>query len=153
MQPDPEGKQATVAIRQAISDAGLNPADIAGQTYVSAHGTSTKLNDRMESVALRNIFGDDAGKLQISSIKSMLGHMIGAACAVEMSTCCLGLTRGVLPPTINYDTPDPECTLNYIPNKAITRDVKFAINNSFGFGGHNVSLVARKVEDPDLMRS
>lgn len=153
VQPDPEGKKATVAIKQAIAEAGLTPADIADKTYVSAHGTSTKLNDRMETVALRAVFGDDASKLRISSIKSMLGHMIGAACAVEMSACCLGLTTGTLPPTINYDTPDPECTLNYIPNKAIETDVKYAVNNSFGFGGHNVSLVARKVEDAELMRS
>ncbi|MEZ6127147.1 MAG: beta-ketoacyl-ACP synthase II [Planctomycetaceae bacterium] len=153
VQPDPDGRQATVAIRQAIEEAGLNPADIADETYVSAHGTSTKFNDRMETVALKQIFGADAAKLQISSIKSMLGHMIGAACAVEMSACCLGLTHGLLPPTINYDTPDPECDLNYIPNKAIQKNVKYAINNSFGFGGHNVSLVARKVEDSDLART
>lgn len=153
VQPDPEGRQAAVAIRTAISDAGLDPAEIADETYISAHGTSTKFNDRMETIALKKIFGDDASKLQISSIKSMLGHMIGAACAVEMSACCMGLTEGLLPPTINYDTPDPECDLNYIPNKALQKDVKYAINNSFGFGGHNVSLVARKVEDADLMRS
>jgi 3-oxoacyl-[acyl-carrier-protein] synthase II len=152
VQPDPEGRQATVAIRQAIEAAGLNPAEIADQTYVSAHGTSTKLNDQMETVALKKIFGEDAYKLQISSIKSMLGHMIGAACAVEMSACCLALTHGLLPPTINYDTPDPDCDLNYIPNTAVSKNVKYAVNNSFGFGGHNVSLVAQKVEDPDLIR-
>jgi len=152
VQPDPDGRQATIAIRHAIAAAKLEPAAIADETYVSAHGTSTKFNDRMETVALKQIFGADAAKLQISSIKSMLGHMIGAACAVEMSACCLGLTHGVLPPTINYDTPDPECDLNYIPNKSISKNVKYAINNSFGFGGHNVSLVAQKVEDADLRR-
>ncbi len=153
VQPDPEGRQATVAIRQAISAAGLDPTEIGGETYVSAHGTSTKYNDRMETTALKQIFGDDAYKLHMSSIKSMLGHMIGAACAVEMSTCCMALTYGLLPPTINYDTPDPECDLNIVPNTAVQKDVKYVINNSFGFGGHNVSLVAKKVEDADLVRS
>lgn len=152
VQPDPEGRKAVTAISKAIKAAKLNPADIADRTYVSAHGTSTKFNDSMETVALKKIFGDDASKLQISSIKSMLGHMIGAACAVEMSTCCMGLANGILPPTINYETPDPDCDLNYVPNKSIEKDVKYAVNNSFGFGGHNVSLVAQKVEDEDLKR-
>lgn len=152
VQPDPEGRKAVNAISKAITAAKLNPADIADQTYVSAHGTSTKFNDSMETVALKKIFGDDASKLQISSIKSMLGHMIGAACAVEMSTCCMGLANGILPPTINYETPDPDCDLNYVPNNAIEKDVKYAVNNSFGFGGHNVSLVAQKIEDEDLKR-
>ena len=153
VQPDPEGRKAVVAITNALKAAGLNPADIADQTYVSAHGTSTKFNDSMETVALKKIFGDDASKLHISSIKSMLGHMIGAACAVEMSACCMALTHGVLPPTINLETPDPECDLNYIPNRAVEKDVKYIINNSFGFGGHNVSLIAKKVEDADLKRA
>ena len=153
VQPDPEGRKAVVAITNALKAAGLNPADIADQTYVSAHGTSTKFNDSMETVALKKIFGNDASKLHISSIKSMLGHMIGAACAVEMSACCMALTHGVLPPTINLETPDPECDLNYIPNRAVEKDVKYIINNSFGFGGHNVSLIAKKVEDADLKRA
>ena len=153
VQPDPEGRKAILAIRKAMAGAELNPADIADQVYVSAHGTSTKFNDSMETVALKQVFGDNAQKLQISSIKSMLGHMIGAACAVEMSACSMALTTGLLPPTINYNTPDPDCDLNYIPNTAIEKDVRFAINNSFGFGGHNVSLVIKKVEDDDLKRS
>lgn len=152
VQPDPEGRKAVVAISNALKAAGLDPADIADQTYVSAHGTSTKFNDSMETVALKKVFGDDASKLQISSIKSMLGHMIGAACAVEMSTCCMGLAHGLLPPTINYETPDPDCDLNYVPNTAIEKDVRYAVNNSFGFGGHNVSLVVRKVEEDGLKR-
>lgn len=152
VQPDPEGRKAVTAISKAIAAAELNPSDIADRTYVSAHGTSTKFNDSMETVALKKIFGDDASKLQVSSIKSMLGHMIGAACAVEMSTCAMGLTHGVLPPTINYETPDPDCDLNYIPNKAVDSDVKYAVNNSFGFGGHNVSLVIQKVEEDGLKR-
>lgn len=153
VQPDPEGRKAIVAIREALAAAGLDPSEIADQTYVSAHGTSTKYNDSMETVALKSIFGDAASKLQISSIKSMLGHMIGAACAVEMSACCMALQQGKLPPTINYETPDPDCDLNYVPNSAIEKGVRYAVNNSFGFGGHNVSLIARKVEDEDLRRS
>lgn len=152
VQPDPEGRKAVVAISNALKAAELNPADIADQTYVSAHGTSTKFNDSMETVALKKVFGDDASKLQISSIKSMLGHMIGAACAVEMSTCCMGLAHGLLPPTINYETPDPDCDLNYVPNTALEKNVRYAVNNSFGFGGHNVSLVVRKVEEDGLKR-
>lgn len=108
----------------------------------------------METVALKSVFGDNVRRLHISSTKSMLGHMIGAACAIEMSACVLALTTGILPPTINYDTPDPACDLNYIPNKAVQKQVKYATNNnSFGFGGHNVSLVVARVEDPALMRT
>lgn len=153
VQPDPDGRKAIVAIQQALDIAGLSPEEIADETYVSAHGTSTKFNDSMETVALKTVFGDAAEKLQVSSIKSMLGHMIGAACATEMSACCMALHQGLLPPTINYDTPDPDCDLNYVPNTAISKDVRFAINNSFGFGGHNVSLIAKKLEDADLLRA
>ncbi|MEZ6060888.1 MAG: beta-ketoacyl-[acyl-carrier-protein] synthase II [Planctomycetaceae bacterium] len=152
VQPDPEGRKAIKAITMALDAAGLNPAEIADRTYVNAHGTSTKYNDSMETVALKNVFGDDASKLRVSSTKSMLGHMIGAACAVEMSACALALARGVLPPTINYETPDPDCDLDYIPNQARQTTVDFAINNSFGFGGHNVSLVAKRVDDAALQR-
>lgn len=151
-QPDPEGRQAVRAIRQALQKAGLNPDDISRETYVSAHGTSTHYNDAMETVALKSVFGGRASDLQISSIKSMLGHMIGAACAIEMSACAMALASGVLPPTINYDTPDPECDLNYIPNSAVSKSCRYAINNSFGFGGHNVSLVIGRVEDATLQR-
>jgi 3-oxoacyl-[acyl-carrier-protein] synthase II len=151
-QPDPEGRQAVKAINFALKKAGLDPAKIAAETYVSAHGTSTQYNDAMETVALKSVFGADASKLHISSIKGMLGHMIGAACAIEMSACALGLSSGRLPPTINYTTPDPECDLNYIPNKAIDKQCRYAVNNSFGFGGHNVSLVIGRVEDSSLSR-
>lgn len=151
-QPDPEGRQAVKAISIALQKAGLDPARIAGDTYVSAHGTSTQYNDAMETVALKSVFGTDASRLHISSIKGMLGHMIGAACAIEMSACALALSSGRLPPTINYTTPDPECDLNYIPNKAIDRQCRYAVNNSFGFGGHNVSLLIGRVEDPVLSR-
>lgn len=152
-QPDPQGRQAVKAIQYALKKAGLDPEKIASETYVSAHGTSTQYNDAMETVALKSVFGADAAKLHISSIKGMLGHMIGAACAIEMSACALALSSGKLPPTINYTTPDPECDLNYIPNKAIDRQCRYAINNSFGFGGHNVSLVIGRVEDVGLSRT
>jgi 3-oxoacyl-[acyl-carrier-protein] synthase II len=154
VQPDPEGRQAVKAINSALLKAGLRAEDIADDVYVNAHGTSTVYNDAMETVALKTVFGDDgARRLHVSSTKGMLGHMIGAACAIEMSACALALTTGVLPPTINYTTPDPTCDLNYIPNKAVEKQVRYCINNSFGFGGHNVSLVAAKVDDPALARS
>ena len=154
VQPDPEGRQAVKAIQSALNKAGLAPADIADNVYVNAHGTSTVYNDAMETVALKSVFGEqDARKLHISSTKGMLGHMIGAACAIEMSACVLAMNSGILPPTINYDTPDPSCDLNYIPNKAVEKRVKYCINNSFGFGGHNVSLVVGRVDDPTLKRS
>ncbi len=152
-QPDPDGRKAIRAIQLALQKAGLDPATIADETYVSAHGTSTQYNDAMETVALHNVFGSDAEKLHISSIKSMLGHMIGAACAIEMSACALALTSGTLPPTINYTTPDPSCDLNYIPNAAVQHQCRYAINNSFGFGGHNVSLIIGRVDEQDLQRA
>jgi len=107
----------------------------------------------METVALKSVFGEHAYKLHISSTKGMLGHMIGAACAIEMSACVLAMNTGILPPTINYTTPDPACDLNYIPNKALKKQVKYCINNSFGFGGHNVSLVVARVDDGTLKRT
>lgn len=145
VQPDPSAQGAIRAIRQALSRSKLEPSEIAAKTYVNAHGTSTKFNDLMETNALKEIFGDAARSLQISSTKSVTGHMIGAACAVEMSACCLGLKTGVLPPTINYETPDPECDLDYIPNTARQSQVQFCLNNSFGFGGHNVCIALQKV--------
>jgi len=153
VQPDPEGRKAVRAIQMALEFSGLNAADIADSTYVNAHGTSTKYNDTMETVALKKVFGDDAGKLKVSSTKSMTGHMIGAASAVELSISALALTSGILPPTINYSTPDLDCDLNYIPNQSVEADAKYAINNSFGFGGHNVSMVIGRVDDPDLLRT
>jgi 3-oxoacyl-[acyl-carrier-protein] synthase II len=146
VQPDPSAKGAIRAIQKAVDMAGWKPADVAGRTYVNAHGTSTKFNDAAETKALKEVFGSSAAKLQVSSTKSMTGHLIGAACAVEMAACVLALKEGILPPTINYQTPDPECDLDYIPNKARKSDVEFAVNNSFGFGGHNVSLTIRRAE-------
>jgi 3-oxoacyl-[acyl-carrier-protein] synthase II len=153
VQPDPQGRQAVKAIQAAIRRAGLTPDQLAGQTYVNAHGTSTQYNDAMETVALKSVFGEQARSLKVSSTKSMLGHMIGAACAIEMSACALALSSGVLPPTINYTKPDPACDLDYIPNAAIQAPMKYAINNSFGFGGHNVSLVISRIDEPALKRA
>jgi len=142
--PDPEAVQATAAIRDAIESANLTSRDIAAETYVNAHGTATEFNDLMETAALKHVFGDDATKLQVSSTKSTVGHAIGAACGLEMIACAMALRTGILPPTINHDTPDPRCDLDYIPNESRQSDVRFAINNTFGFGGHNVSLMLKK---------
>jgi 3-oxoacyl-[acyl-carrier-protein] synthase II len=145
VQPDPSGQGAAAAMRKCLAMARWSPAEISGHTYINAHGTGTKFNDLMETVAIKAVFGDDAGRVQISSTKSETGHLIGAACAAEMAASALALRHGVLPPTINYETPDPECDLDYVPNEARLSGVQFALNNSFGFGGHNVCLALRKV--------
>lgn len=142
--PDPEGTGAAKAIRQAVATAGLDPDSIADRLYVNAHGTSTKLNDAAETAALKTVFGPAAAKLQISSTKSMTGHLIGAAGAIESVACVLALKEGLLPPTINYTTPDPECDLDYVPNQARRSPVEFALNNSLGFGGHNTAILFRR---------
>ncbi|MGQ0639465.1 MAG: beta-ketoacyl-ACP synthase II [Gemmatimonadaceae bacterium] len=137
--PDHEGLQR--AMRRAIADAGMTPSDV---QYINAHGTSTPHNDLNESKAIRAVF--DANPPSVSSTKSMTGHMLGAAGAVEMIVCALVVRNGVIPPTINYETPDPECDLDYTPNVAVKRDVQFAISNSSGFGGHNVTLAVKRHE-------
>lgn len=142
--PVPGGEGAQLAMRHALADAGVSPADI---DYVNAHGTSTPANDATETAALRALFGDHADALVVSSTKSMTGHTLGAAGAIETMVCLLACRDGVVPPTINYETPDPECDLNYAPNRAVTRDVGVALSNSFGFGGHNVALVVKRWED------
>ncbi len=142
--PDPEATQAAAAIRAAIEPTRLAPDEMAAVTYVNAHGTGTEFNDLMETAALKQVFGDRASQLQISSTKSTVGHAIGAACGLEMIACAMALRTGVLPPTINYETPDPRCDLDYIPNESRKADVRFALNNTFGFGGHNVSLALAK---------
>ncbi|HMO13241.1 MAG TPA: beta-ketoacyl-ACP synthase II [Pirellulaceae bacterium] len=134
----PEGRGAIACMRMAIRDAGLNPADIG---YVNAHGTSTAVNDRVETRACREVFGADADRVPVSSTKSMMGHLIAAAGATEMIVCLLAIRDGVLPPTINYENPDPDCDLDYVPNNARESKFKFALNNSFGFGGQNITLV------------
>lgn len=139
----PDGHGGIAAMRMAIADAGLNPQDIG---YVNAHGTSTTVNDRVESKACREVFGAYADKVPVSSTKSMMGHLIAAAGVTEMIVCLLAMRDSVLPPTINYENPDPECDLDYVPNEAREATIKFSLNNSFGFGGQNVTLcLARDV--------
>ena len=138
----PEGAEGAVrAMRMALADAGIEPAQIG---YVNAHGTSTQANDGAETAALKTAFGDHAKRLPISSTKSMTGHTLGAAGAIEAVICILAMRDGILPPTINQDVPDPACDLDYIPNTARTATVEYALTNSMGFGGHNVALVIRR---------
>jgi 3-oxoacyl-[acyl-carrier-protein] synthase II len=139
--PDPEGKGAARAIKWALKDAQVDEQDV---DYINAHGTSTRLNDQMETNAVKRVFGDQAWKLPLSSIKSMIGHLIGAAGAVEAIAMALTLKEGVLPPTINYHKPDPECDLDYVPNCAREVRVRTALSNSFGFGGQNASIVMQQ---------
>jgi 3-oxoacyl-[acyl-carrier-protein] synthase II len=142
-QPDPEGMGAYRAIRNALVRAGVKPEEV---DYVNAHGTSTHLNDKLETMAIKKALGDHAYKTAVSSTKTMMGHMLGAAGAVEAAMCLLAMRDGILPPTINYETPDPECDLDYVPNKARKADIKVALSNSFGFGGHNVCLAFKKLD-------
>jgi 3-oxoacyl-[acyl-carrier-protein] synthase II len=135
----PEGRGAVACIKMALANAGLNVDDL---DYINAHGTSTLVNDRVETMAIRQSLGEPAAKkTPVSSIKSMMGHLIAAAGSVEAITCLLAINHGVLPPTINYETPDPECNLDYVPNEARSTPVKRALSNSFGFGGQNISLI------------
>jgi 3-oxoacyl-[acyl-carrier-protein] synthase II len=142
--PAPEGEGAQRAMRRALKDATLDVADI---QYINAHGTSTPANDLNETKAIKAVFGDNAKELHVSSTKSATGHMLGAAGAVEFIVCTLVVRECMIPPTINYKTPDPELDLNYTPNAAARRDVRAALSNSFGFGGHNVSLAVQRFED------
>ncbi len=137
-----EGRGSTAAMRAALADAGVSTTDI---HYISAHGTGTEENDKLESLSIRNVFGAHAKNVPVSSIKSMMGHLVAAAGAVELITCVLAIRDGVLPPTINYETPDPNCDLDYVPNKARKAKVVTALSNSFGFGGQNDTLVVRAV--------
>jgi 3-oxoacyl-[acyl-carrier-protein] synthase II len=139
--PAPDGEGAARCMRMALKNGGLNISDV---TYINAHGTSTPQGDVCETKALKTVFGDDAKKLAVSSTKGATGHMLGAAGAVEMTVCALAITHGVVPPTINYTTPDPECDLDYVPNTARELKVNAVINNSFGFGGHNATIAAKK---------
>ena len=135
---DPDGDGAATAMRTALDDAGMKPEDI---DYISAHGTSTQQNDQVESRAVHSVFGDAADKVPVSSVKSMLGHLIAAAGATELITCILALRDQVLPPTISYKTPDPECDLDYVPNDPRKAEVNVCMSNSFGFGGQNNTLI------------
>ncbi|MFH1110545.1 MAG: beta-ketoacyl-[acyl-carrier-protein] synthase II [Planctomycetota bacterium] len=138
-----EGRGAIAAMTAALDSASMTPAQI---DYVSAHGTGTEENDKIETLAIRRVFGDYAKKVPISSVKSMIGHLIAAAGAVELITCVLAIRDGVVPPTINYNLPDPNCDLDYVPNQARRLLVRAALSNSFGFGGQNNTLVVRAVE-------
>ena len=138
--PDPEGDGAARAMAASLRDAGV---DVSAVGYVNAHGTSTPYNDKFETIAIKRVFGDHARRLAVSSTKSMTGHMLGAAGGVEAIATSLALHHGVLPPTINYETPDPDCDLDYVPNQARKQQVEIAISNAFGFGGTNATLAFR----------
>jgi 3-oxoacyl-[acyl-carrier-protein] synthase II len=141
--PDEQGAGAVLSMKAALRDAGLGADDI---DYINAHGTSTPLNDRTETTAIRTVFGQRADKVPVSSTKSMVGHLMGAAGAVEAIVCAKTLATGVLHPTINYETPDPDCDLDYVPNKARVTNPRTALSNSFGFGGHNATLIFQRWE-------
>jgi 3-oxoacyl-[acyl-carrier-protein] synthase II len=138
--PDPEGDGAMRAMTLALRDAGL---DVSAVGYINAHGTSTPYNDKFETLAIKRVFGEHARRLAVSSTKSMTGHLLGAAGGVEAIATVLALHHGVLPPTINYETPDPECDLDYVPNQARKQNVEVALSNAFGFGGTNATLAFR----------
>ena len=140
--PEPEGKGAALAMNAALREARCDPSDI---DYINAHGTSTRLNDLMETIAVKRVFGHRASSIPMSSQKSMVGHLIGASGALEAAATALSLERGVIPPTINQETPDPDCDLDYVPNTAREISVRTAISNSFGFGGQNASLVMTRI--------
>jgi len=136
--PAPDHRGAQACFRHALKDARLEPSAIG---YINAHGTSTDLNDKNETIAMKAVFADHAKKLAISSTKSMMGHTLGAAGGIEAGITALAIARGVLPPTTNYETPDPDCDLDYIPNHAREQRVDAAMSNSFGFGGTNAALI------------
>jgi len=138
--PDETGDGATRAMQLALKDAGLGIHDV---DYINAHGTSTLYNDKIETMAIKKVFGDHAYNLAISSTKSMMGHLLGAAGSVEAIICIMAIQNSIVPPTINYTTPDPECNLNYTANKAVEREINLALTNSFGFGGHNVCMAIK----------
>lgn len=141
--PAPEGEGAQRAMREALSDGGINPSDV---DYINADGTSTEYNDLYETMAIKHVFGEHAYKLAVSSTKSLTGHLLGAAGAIEAAVCLLALTEQVIPGTYNYEEVDPECDLDYVPNQSRPADLQIVLSNSFGFGGHNATLAFRKWE-------
>ncbi len=142
--PISDGTMAAKTMLHAVNEAGINPDEV---SYINAHGTSTPLNDVMETRAIHHAFGDHAKKLQVSSTKSQIGHLLGASGAVESLVTALAIKHQVLPPTINYMNPDPECDLDYVPNEAREAEVNYGISNSFGFGGHNASILLGRLKD------
>lgn len=141
--PAPEGEGGARAMRMALQDANLKPEDI---DYINAHGTSTEYNDKFETAAIKEVFGDYAYQVAVSSTKSMTGHLLGATGAVEAIFSVLTIKDGIIPPTINLETPDPDCDLDYVPNEARRKEVNAVLSNSFGFGGHNATLIFKKYE-------
>lgn len=142
--PDPQGEGAAMSMRLALRDAGLGAGDV---SYINAHGTSTPYNDKIETFAIKSVFGDRAYDVPVNSTKSMVGHLLGAAGAVELAGCVLSIRDGRVHPTINFENRDPDCDLDYVPNEARTMPVRSVLSNSFGFGGHNVSIVVRAHEE------
>jgi len=140
--PDPDGFGAAKAMQMALNNAGLNPEDI---DYINAHGTSTELNDKVETAAIKTVFGEFAYKIPVSSTKSMIGHLLGAAGGVELVACICSMQENIVHPTINYEFPDPDCDLDYVPNVAREWKVQHALSNSLGFGGHNATLIVSKL--------
>jgi 3-oxoacyl-[acyl-carrier-protein] synthase II len=140
--PASGGEGAARCMKMALNNAGVNPDQV---TYINAHGTSTPFNDLNESLAIKSVFGDHTKKLMVSSTKSMTGHLLGAAGGLEAAICCMAMDKGVIPPTINYETPDPECDLDYVPNTAREQIIEYSMSNSLGFGGTNATLLFKKI--------
>jgi 3-oxoacyl-[acyl-carrier-protein] synthase II len=139
--PDPEGRGVVNCMRMALRDADIAPEAV---DYINAHGTSTPYNDKHETTAIKQVFGEHAHRVPVSSTKSMTGHLLGAAGGIEAAFCALALSEGIIPPTINYEKPDPECDLDYVPNHARLADLDIVVSNSFGFGGTNACIVLKR---------
>jgi 3-oxoacyl-[acyl-carrier-protein] synthase II len=143
-QPSEDADGARRVMEAALRDAGVEPSVI---DYVNAHGTSTPYNDKLETLAIKRVFGDHASKLAVSSTKSMTGHLLGAAGGLEAGILALSILNGIIPPTINYQTPDPDCDLDYVPNEARRAEIRYGLSNSFGFGGTNAALLMKRYEE------
>jgi len=141
---DPEGTGARRAVEIALAKGGITPKDV---DYINAHGTATSVNDAIETLVIKKVMGERAYEVPVSSIKSMLGHMIAAAGVIEVITCLLTMKNRIIPPTINYEEPDPDCDLDYVPNKAREAEVNVALSNSFGFGGQNICLALKGYDE------